>query len=301
MVVKNWCNRRSALVPRAPGGLGLPFKPSHCPNTPPCAGPLLLQCTGDNPGHLTYRLHATPTAVRCSASSARSSEAPVRCRLGRQESVAMSSSYDDASGHDMSVLFYTVLPDIIVLSFHRGQCLCPGNRKETLVFQGCPLVTYRTCRPVTRTRLRAINSAQLTGVCCGSHVHIREFRNFNSLKAPLQASFWPCCFACALVRPALRLGCRWRTTNLVTDDATRVGHGHSPLLCRTELNWAGFGPYGERSTVVKSCRTVRPYRAIPYPAMPHQCHNHIQPGAYPGTEFCRSSRPQFVRLQRLAG
>lgn len=93
----------------------------------------------------------------------------------------MSSSYDDASGHDMSVLFYTVLPDIIVLSFHLGQCLCPGNRKETLVFQGCPLVTYRTCRPVTRTRLRAINSAQLTGVRCGSHVHIREFRNFNSL------------------------------------------------------------------------------------------------------------------------
>lgn len=49
--------------------------PHSTPNTPPCAGPLLLQRTGDrHSGSLTYRLHITPSTVRRSATSARSSE-----------------------------------------------------------------------------------------------------------------------------------------------------------------------------------------------------------------------------------
>lgn len=120
VVVKSWCNRRSALVLTCPWRSG-PARPAFAPliappNTPPCAGPLLLQRTGRHPGHLTYRLHITPRTLRSSASTARSSQVPVRCRLApAPRAMAMSSSYD-ASGHDLSVLFDTLLSDIIVLS-----------------------------------------------------------------------------------------------------------------------------------------------------------------------------------------
>lgn len=156
----------------------------------------------------------------------------------------MSSSYD-APRHDESILFYTVRPDIIILGFGLAgprSMSVPWQQEENLsLFRAVRCDIVQDVPPVTRTRLRVINSAQLTGVTCGSHVHIREFRNFNSLKASFQASFWPSCFACALVRPALRLGCPWRTTTLVTNDASRGGHDRSPLLCRIGLDWTWTG------------------------------------------------------------
>lgn len=220
-----------------------PHTPHSGPNAPR-AGPLLLQRTGDNPGPLTYRLHATPTTARRSATSARD--------LARCPSGAVWPQ--EPRGHVIVIRRLQtrrVYPILHSSTRHHN----PGVWSGRTAVNVCALATgrnlsfFRAARwdiahdvpPVTRTRLRAINSAQLTGVSCGSHVHIREFRNFNSLKAPLQASFWPSCFACALVRPALRLGCPWRTTTLVTDDATRVGHDRSPLLCRIGLSWTWTG------------------------------------------------------------
>lgn len=107
VVVKSWCNRRSALILASPWRSG-PARPAFAPLTTPQT-PLHVQdpyfCSARETGtrglsHITCI--STPRTVRRSATSARSSEVPVRCRLTPAVR-AMSSSYD-ASGHELSVL-----------------------------------------------------------------------------------------------------------------------------------------------------------------------------------------------------
>lgn len=136
------------LVLTSPWRSGPTLRTHHSgPMAPPCAGPLILQRTGDIQGisHIACMPIPGPLAAL-----------PVPRDLAKCLSGAV---WRHEAGRPGPCHRHTTLPDTLCLSYPtqfnptsyfcapvrqgRGHCLCPSNRKKTLVFQGCRLVTYR--------------------------------------------------------------------------------------------------------------------------------------------------------------
>lgn len=123
-----------------PSSLRAPL--TRAPNRSPCAGPLLLQRTGDIQGisHIAC-ICVNPRTARYSANPARSSVArcpsAVRCRPGHQQS---RPCHCHTTLPDTICLYRSEDSpnDIIILSSRCGRAVVNCLEEESLALQGCP-------------------------------------------------------------------------------------------------------------------------------------------------------------------